>query len=453
MKKSLLRQNLRLHTVGGRKRLTSLFTIAILLLSLLPLAQVHAASGDLDVTFGNGGIVFTDTTGVPGVQTDLDGAQATAIQSDGKIVAAGYARDAAGVRQYTVVRYDANGTLDPYFGNGGIARVSVDGYAYSVAIQPDGKIVVAGYSGTAYSVFTAVRFTTDGQLDPAFANNGIATVDFGNNGALAWTVAVQSDLKIVLAGEKYGPGYQSALARLNENGSLDTSFGTGGKKTVAVAKSGGESIRALAIQGDGKIVTGGWGNSDFALMRFLPNGQLDTTFGSSGKMLTDFLSNSSDQCFDVAIDSLGRIIAAGRVTKSVSKSSSNQYFAVARYSTNGTLDTSFGTNGKTTTSFGGGTNLAKAVALQADNKIVLAGQVGVSPMDFGVARYQENGIIDTTFGIDGKVITDLAGGSDIADGAAIQQVYEGTQLVERLIVAGASAANGGYNFAVARYLL
>ena len=452
MKKSLLRQNLQLHTVGGRKRLTSLFSIAVLLLSLLPLVQVHAASGDLDATFGNGGIVFTDTTGVPNVQTDIDGAKATAIQSDGKIVAAGYARDAAGVGQYTVVRYDANGALDPYFGNGGIARVPVTGNAYSMALQPDGKIVVAGYSGTAYSVFTAVRFTTDGQLDPAFANNGIVTIDFGQS-ATAWTVAVQSNLKIILAGNTEGPGNQCALARLNENGSLDTSFGTGGKKTVALVKPNqGGTIRTLAIQGDGKIVAGGWGNSDLALMRFLPNGQLDTTFGSSGKTLTNFLTNSTDQCFDIAIDSLGRIIAAGRVTQSVNKSS-YQYFVVARYSANGTLDTSFGTNGLTTTSFVGGTTLAKALVLQADNKIVLVGQVGVGPWDIAVARYQENGAIDTSFGVNGKVTTNLAGGSDIAGGAAIQQVYEGTQLVERLIVAGASAANGGYNFAVARYLL
>jgi uncharacterized delta-60 repeat protein len=166
-----------------------------------------------------------------------------------------------------------------------------------------------------------------------------------------------------------------------------------------------------------------------------------------GKVITDFFG-STDVINDLETDPLGRIIAVG---------SSNQSFAMACYSANGVLDSSFGSNGKVTTSFGGVNERAAAVVLQADGKIVLSGTIQKSTdsrtSDFAVVRYQADGVLDTSFGINGKVVTDFAGSTDNVTGAAIQHAYPNNVRAERLVVVGASRTNSGYSFAVARYLL
>ena len=454
MKKSLLIHRLHLQTTGGRKRAGCLLIIAILLLTLPPLSPVQAASGGLDLTFGNGGFVLTDTSGNPNPLTDLDFAVGTAIQSDGKIVAAGYAV-VNGAGQYTAVRYDTNGALDPYFGNGGIARVPVAGNVYAMGLQPDGKILVCGQQGDTFAI---VRFTTFGEPDSSFGDGGKAVINFFNFDteiieAIPFAVAVQSDLKIILAGYVWtqAAGRQATLVRLNENGILDKSFGILGRQTISFDDSSRSSFVTVNIRKDGKIIAGGFTfgslGADFAMAQVLSSGQLDTSFGTGGKVITDFFG-SSDVINDLEIDSLGRIIAVG---------SSNQSFAMACYSANGVLDSSFGSNGKVTTSFGGVNERAAAVVLQADSKIVLSGTIQKSTdsrtSDFAVVRYQADGVLDTSFGINGKVMTDFAGSTDRVTGAAIQHAYPYNVRAERLVVVGASRSNSGYSFAVARYLL
>ena len=454
MKKSLLITKLHLHTTGGRKRAGCLLTIAILLLTLQPLSPVQAASGDLDLTFGNGGLMLTDTSGNPNPLTDLDFAVGTVIQSDGKIVSAGFAR-VNGVGQFTAVRYNYNGTLDPYFGNGGIARFPVAGNVYAMGLQPDGKILVCGQQGDTFAI---VRFTSFGEPDPSFGDGGKVVINFFSFDteiieAIPFAVAVQSDLKIILAGHVWtqAAGRQATLVRLNENGILDKSFGILGRQTIAFDDSSRSDFATVNIRKDGKIIAGGFTfgslGVDFAMAQVLPTGQLDFGFGTGGKVISDFFG-SSDVINDLEIDSLGRIIAVG---------SSNQSFAMACYSANGVLDSSFGSNGKVTTSFGGVSERAAAVVLQGDGKIVLSGtsQKSTSSLtsDFAVVRYQADGAIDPLFGVNGKVVTDFAGSTDRVTGAAIQNAYSEKVLAERLVVVGTSRSNSGYSFAVARYLL
>ena len=247
---------------------TRLFAFAILLCGLMTI-QNQAAPGDLDLSFGNGGKVITP------IGNGDEGASAVAIQSDGKIVAAGSWEIIDYFTSFALVRYNTDGSLDTSFGSGGIVTTAGGGSntaSFSdVAIQPDGKIVAVGSDpyGNSFK-FILARYNTNGSLDTTFGTGGkVLTLD-----GFANAVAIQSDGKIVVAG--------TGLARYNTNGSLDTTFGTNG-----IAGGGGSDI---AIQSDGKIVTVGTSNNgatqDFALARYLGDSNTRRTqfdFDGDGK--------------------------------------------------------------------------------------------------------------------------------------------------------------------------
>jgi uncharacterized delta-60 repeat protein len=181
-------------------------------------------------------------------------------------------------------------------------------------------------------------------------------------------------------------GVDFALARYTSNGTLDATFGAGGTVTTDFA-GGGDIGRSVAVQSDGKIVAAGRavisGNSDFALARYTSNGTLDAGFGTGGTVTTDF-AGSVDQAFSVALQKNGNIVAAG-----LALINGNSDFALARYTSNGTLDASFGTGGTVTTDFAGSGDQAFSVAVQRDGKIVAAGQAVVNGgLDFALARYE-----------------------------------------------------------------
>ncbi|MBA2434942.1 MAG: hypothetical protein H0V54_07660, partial [Chthoniobacterales bacterium] len=235
----------------------------------------------------------------------------------------------------------------------------------------------------------------DGDLDPTFGTNGKVTTDFGTIIDEARAVAVQPDGKIVTAGATVGGNFfDFALARYNTDGSLDITFGTGGKVTTAFNTNNDEAF-AVALQADGKIVAAGFavigGTDDFALARYNTNGSLDTTFGTGGKVTTAF-GSSIDRAHAVAVQPDGKIVAAGRAV--IGGGSFD--FALARYNTDGSLDTTFGTGGKVTTACGSSNDEAFAVALQPDGKIVAAGRVFSNKEDFALARYNTDGSLDTT---------------------------------------------------------
>jgi len=395
--------------------------------------------GTLDSGFDIGGKVMT------AIGSGNDYARAVAIQSDGKIVAAGYYYGAN--NDFAVVRYNTDGTPDTTFGTGGKVTTDIGGsgdYAYAVAIQSDGKIVVAGTSSNGTNNdFAVVRYNTDGTLDTTFDTDGKVTTAIGGSYDSANAIAIQSDGKIVAAGTSFnGADDDFALVRYNTNGTLDTTFDTDGKVTTAIGGSY-DYANAIAIQSDGKIVVAGsyynGADDDFALVRYNTDGTLDTTFDTDGKVTTA-IGSGSDSANAIAIQSEGKIVAAGYYFNGTDFD-----FAVVRYNIDGTLDTTFDTDGKVTTAIGSGTDVARAIAIQSDGKIVAAGSYyNGADNDFALVRYNTDGTLDTTFDTDGKVTTAIGSGSDSANAIAIQS--------DGKIVAAGYYYNGTDNdFALTRY--
>ncbi len=338
----------------------------------------------------------------------------------------------------------APGDLDPTFGSGGkvVTGFGFASGAQALVVQRDGKLVVAGFSD---SRFGLVRYNADGGLDATFGSGGKVTTDFGAT-ASASAVVLQADGKIVVAGRAataFGTFEHFALARYLPDGTLDATFGIGGK--VITDFGGPSGASALALQADGKIVVagtrfGGFCPSpvlDFAVARYLPNGQLDASFGSQGKVTTDF-GGTCDVASALAVQPDGKIVVAG--THHLSGSTSSD-FALARYNPDGSLDATFGDGGKVTTHFSGAFDSGSGVAVQADGKIVAAGYSGSN--DFALARYNPNGTLDVTFGDGGRVLTDF-GGFEV--GRALVLQGDG-----KSIVAGTSFASGQNDFVLARY--
>jgi uncharacterized delta-60 repeat protein len=336
-------------------------------------------NGTLDATFRGDGRVVTDIT-------HYDGAEAVVIQPDGKIVIAG--RGAGGRRRFLLARYKPSGRLDKTFSGNGVALTDFtngDDQAFAVAVQGDGKIVAAG-TARAFSsraTFALARYNSDGSLDTSFSGDGRVQTNFTAENDQARDVAIQTDGKIVAAGAAAmfsltGAGF--ALARYDTDGTIDSSFDGDGKLTFSF---GGDHDWAdgVAVQADGKIVAAGQGgvNPDFALARFETDGTPDAGFGNAGAALTPFSANGWDGASGgLAIQTDGKIVAAGHVNF--------LRFALARYDTGGNLDTTFSGDGKVATRFGCCGAIARGVAIQADSKIVAAGEQGDTRY-LAVARY------------------------------------------------------------------
>ncbi|MCL5289359.1 MAG: hypothetical protein M1453_15360 [Acidobacteria bacterium] len=400
--------------------------------------------GSLDTCFGIDGKVTAD------VNLGLSQwASAVAVQSDGKIVVAARADNypSGTGSDFYVLRFDADGTLDPTFGSGGVARVSITDWYDSetpktVAIQPDGRIIVAGSvplskPGTSLvSGFGIARLHPDGSIDYAFGTNGRVTFGFSTKkDAFLESIALQSNGYIVAAGRSE-TGF--AFARLTPTGSLDIGFNSTGKVVIQTARSTdtaftvagayGVAIQTVMVGGtpQEKIVAAGIRPSlkgvarDFAVLRLNPDGSLDLSFGSGGKVFTDF-AGLSDQAFAVAIDANNNIIAAGH-----SHSSQGMRIALVRYTPSGQLDSGFGSGGKVTAGIAGYNQTVYAVALQVDGKILVGGyleNINDNYADFLVARFNSDGSSDTTFGSAGSgiVLTDFNGLRDYAWGGAVLQ--------------------------------
>jgi uncharacterized delta-60 repeat protein len=376
--------------------------LLVCLLAAIPflLAPAQAAAGDLDPSFGTGGKVITDFG--PGSNS----ASAVATQLDGRVVAVGR----TGSGDFGLARFLVDGSLDPSFGSAGKVTTDVGGAfdeAFAVMIQPDGKIVAAGGTapGGGCCQFALARYNPDGSLDPTFDTDGKVTTPFGGD-ARAFDVAIQADGKILAAGSKFDPFENGfALARYNPDGSLDPTFGTAGK---ALTSFGGmaDAAHGVAVQPDGKIIAAGAGGAanDFLVARYNPDGSLDATFGTTGKVITDF--GGLDRAHDVDLQGDGKIVAAGV---------GGEKFAVARYRTDGSLDPSFDGDGKATTQFTGeNIEIAEALAIQPEGRIVVAGSAFTSfDRSYALARFNAEGSLDATFGTGGKVMTNFGNPSDV----------------------------------------
>jgi uncharacterized delta-60 repeat protein len=326
----------------------------------------YNADGSPDNDFGTNGVVTYDGG-------SRDWGWGMALQSDGKIVVAGHTNTVGSGRRdfdLLVLRYNADGSLDRSFGTNGVVTYDGGGvheYGRAVAIQSDGKIVVAGGTGTtSYGNLLVFRYNADGSLDKSFGTNGVATYS-GTRHACAWTLAIQSDGKIVVAGESSNGTDQDVLVlRYNADGSLDSSFGTSGLVTYDTG-SGHDYAESVAIQPDGKIVVAGWGwRWDLLLFRYNADGSLDSSFGTNGVVAYE---GEDGDCVAVAIQPDGKIVAAGSTYNGTDVD-----VWVLRFKTDGSLDNSFGTDGVATYDGGGSNEYAWKVAIQSDGNIVIAGE-------------------------------------------------------------------------------
>jgi uncharacterized delta-60 repeat protein len=339
------------------------------------------------------------------------------------------------------------GALDATFGTGGKANIErFGGDRSAMALQPDGKIVMVG--GT-FTDFILARFNADGSVDSTFDGDGqVTTKIVSGQQQEALAVVVQPDGKIVVAGYSGPPGggpASVALARYMPDGSLDAGFGSQGKVVSDVA---GEAY-AITIQPDGKLLVAGRSprasgadTSDFVVARFAGDGALDATFAAGGVRITD-IGGATNTARNIVLQTNGAIVVSGQ-----SFDSNVDHTDIVRYDANGNLDGTFGTGGMLALS---GTLVGHGLAVSADGKLVLVGSVivpgtPVAASQFLVRRLNEDGSTDNTFGASGSVVTDISGRGDEALAVALQQ--DG-----KIVVAGISSLQTNPDFAVTRYLV
>ena len=429
------------------KQITWRASLLATLLSFLAVTVALAASGGLDMTFDGDGLVTTDVNAANPGQRDV--IQGIAIQpADGKIVAAGYSYLPSADSDFALTRYNTDGSLDTTFSGDGrlITKFGGESSADDIAVQPNGKIVAAGYKCVNEICDTALaRYNANGKLDLTFSGNGKKTTDFGGGDNGAQSLMIQPDGKIVLAGWMWnGTDYDFAVYRYNANGSLDSTFSGDGMVRFGFGAGRHDSATDLAIQNDGKIVVVGYTSDlnydegNFAVARLNPNGKLDTTFSRDGRQSTNFGAN--DMVFATALQSDGKIVVLGRKYTATTPTS----FALARYNTNGGLDITFNGTGKKAFSFmPGASSYASDLIIQPDGKIVIAG--AIDTYDFAVARLNSGGSLDKTFSGDGKATVDF-GGDEFGYAIALQP-SDG-----QYVIGGNTYDNTRSDFALARVL-
>ena len=466
----------------------------------------YNADGSLDNTFGING----ETTSP--IETDRSFVFDLALQNDGKIIVAGYSQvknDTTNI--INLVRYNSDGRLDDTFGLHGIVYTIIENkncFAYSLSLQNDGKILVAGSSGTSLHMdFTMVRYNEEGSLDNTFGNNGIVITPAGNFNSSARSISIQKDNKIVLSGYvAHGDFYEFETVRYNSNGNIDNAFGNEGFifSEIGTGTKGAE-CNSNYIQEDGKIVAAGYSYNldslNIALVRYNTNGSLDNTFGINGRVITH-IENFSSEVISVIGLKDGKILAGGfcstnffglyvvfaryntdgslddtfgidgiSIQSIVNLSFSSSFsmairnneeilaitttfdgirnnFALSGFDFNGNLDNSFGNKGTVTTAFGKSRDYVNSVTLQKnlnDEKIITAGNSwNGSDFDFSLSRFHSNGIIDSSFGINGSITTSINNADDFANSVAVQD--------DGKIIATGSSFNGNNKvFATVRY--
>lgn len=340
------------------------------------LAQYNS-DGRLDATFGVDGLVIVD------LMPD-DRILGIALQADGKIIGIGFTGEGIAIRgAVAVARFNADGTLDSSFGADGIVTTDIGlrAVGMGIALQPDGKIVVAGITGS--FAFAVLRYCSDGSLDTGFDGDGIVVTNFTGND-FATCVKLQSGGKLLVGGSSLS---DFAVARYNAGGSLDTSFGINGLVTTHISASS-DLVTRILLQDDGNIIAAGHAGPffgpfpDFAAVRYAPDGSLDPSFGIGGVVTTD-IANSPDQVTDALITD-GKILLAGPTGDFLTSD-----FAMVRLNSDGSPDTAFAGNGQLTTDLGmASADINNAMIIQSDGRIILAGSSNAAgTFDFAMARY------------------------------------------------------------------
>jgi uncharacterized delta-60 repeat protein len=393
----------------------------------------------LDPDFGVDGAVISRIDGRNTWVSDM------ALQPDGKILLGANTDPNAFSRDFNLLRFNPDGSLDTSFGSGGTASTEIgnhgDDSLHAIALQPDGKIIAAGDTYTVPQDldwdrdFALVRFNPDGSLDTSFDSDGILTTTINTrDGDVVNSVAVQPDGKIVAAGDTYLSWNSSdfALARYNPDGSLDTSFD--GDGIVITNYKQYDHISDLAIQPDGKLVVAGYAGThnyddDCALVRYNSDGSLDTSFGSGGFVTINFSEADNDYGNSLALQEDGKIVVAG-----VSNDTGFTIFVLARLNPNGSLEKTAGVR------YDEEDNSASAVAIEPSGNIIALGSIDKK---FGLARFNPDFKLDTSFSDDGILTTSIG---DESGGVAIVVLSDG-----KLLVAGNTSISNGAYFVIARY--
>jgi uncharacterized delta-60 repeat protein len=421
-----------------------LFYVLSVSLYLFPFIAV-GQSGALDSTFGVNGIVSTDLGGsVPDLLFSM------VIQPDQKILAGGISNG-----DFGVVRYLPDGTPDPEFGDNGIVKVDFGAtgeYCRGMALQSDGRIVLAGETHiNNLGDFALARLNTDGSLDTTFGVGGKVVTDLGTSYEYANAVAVQADGKIIAAGKIVNGDIANAnfaMVRYDEDGEVDTDFGNNGIANSSVRDE--DEATGIIIMPDGKIVLGGFAavtaKGDYAMVRFLEDGTEDKSFGVGGKVVTDLEGvGHSDLQTCMLLDNDGKILLGGAANYNFFEGVS--YMGVVRYDSEGSLDPSFGTGGIYILQLGSISEVA-AMAQQPDGKYLLAGRSnGVNITNQWIlARIKNEGGLDSIFGNNGIVATNVSGSQN-------EEAWEiQLQNDSKIVLGGVPGDFQNSDFTLARYI-
>jgi uncharacterized delta-60 repeat protein len=423
-----------------------------------------------DPGFGTGGKAIGLTTTIAGRQAN---SRTVMVQQDNKIIQV-ISVFTGSYYNFGLIRYQANGTPDASFGSNGLVTTSIgkaDSYANAGVIQPDGKIVLAGSgieSVNNNNNIALARFNPSGTLDSSFGTYGKLLTRIGKHDDIANAIALQPDGKILIAGSSGDslnvPTF--GILRFNSNGTIDSTFGQNGRiaahygpfirfiGSVYFGQYAYENASAIKVQPDGKILVAGesynasgcydyygglYCSSIFAMTRYHSNGDLDTTFGVKGKVTDSVHLYYSNE---TALQADGKIVVIG--------SNYQNGFVTERYNANGTLDNSFGAGGVAIQQFPLPSYGAAATGLviQPDGKIIVAGSVYKnSGSDFGVVRYTTEGRADTSFNQTGSALLhvgETATTGDYVSGMALQG--------NKIVVGGTSYINNNSVIVLTRFL-
>jgi len=402
--------------------------------------------GDLDETFGNNGIVITDLV------NDAQQIAFSIKQLQNQKILVGASVQTSTANNFALARYEQNGTLDNSFGTNGAVLPNFEMALSDMIILPNGAILACGFYWDSITDqdFGLVKFSAEGILDTSFGNNGLVTTEFmGNLSEHPSSIMIQNDGKILVFGSTAldaGSNGDFALARYNQDGSLDTSLDGDGKLTVDFG-SNDVGVNMLLFA-DGRILLGGRAfntaisKNEFVMTLLDSNGLVDTSFGNNGVVMDHFVASDSF-LGGLAMQNDGKIITAGRINPQGQCS-----FVVARYNSDGSLDTAnFGTQGFVVTEISTGSNCSLSeLAIMRDGKIVTAGiDYNGNDFDSVMAMYNSNGTLDTDFGTAGKVITDYGNNeNEVLGDIAIQQD-------DKILLAGTTRVDGDFSIGLARY--
>lgn len=376
-----------------------------ILLFFITLISIHiiAQNPTLDTTFGALNYGYTEyISNLPAP----DYLNAAAKTLDGKTVFTGYSD--VGERRHLIVAKVNDTDYETGFGYSGLTLPLNESYwvynseGKDIAVQPDGKIIIVGFSQFYEGInLVIIRLNSDGSRDESFNNNGIVKMRVNNNSSYANAVSLQTDGKIIVGGYfKNGSTSQAIILRINPNGILDTTFGNQGITTITTGNNN-DIIKDVAIQSDGKIVACGenalYGSKDFMTLRLNTDGSLDTTFNTTGIVFTGFGTNE-DTASCLTMQSDGKILVGGYGQTTISTNTSINY-CIARYNTNGTLDTTFSSDGKTSLGYPNVSDMMNTI-LVSSGRIYLGGTSYVNTTnknDFCIVALTDSGSLDTSY--------------------------------------------------------